>query len=404
MKIILIIILVVAILVYYIIKPPPISLNQIQERYYDTTYNSDGMPNGGFLITMLSNQTVCPNYEGKSDKCIHDIKECGELLDISDINNLLNILHTNGTATSCYALDTTYFRTDLPNYVFGPYPGLDMTIGLILDLPKLWEYIACMFSIDSGSIARYNTCDTNNDCAPTIIPEWIGKGQKGWNDYLKTNPSRDLAMAGCGKINPRGLQESAHNFFINTDSDAQLNNKNIIFNVTQDYLFNNWVFSMYNRPYSKYQWKYWIEATQYLYSKTNLKSFTDLQAKNDDGYRENEVDIIIPNKPRKDSDKCDISDKFREIWSECIIGVFSNAKTNCSNTNLVKNSYFGCNDSKCCCSPEFSEKLAKSLVDKFNTKLPPGKKPIKAYTIDTLNIMNFNWKYGQKSDLDIKEL
>ena len=393
--------------------------NEIENKYYDTTYALNGMPNGGFLVTILNNQTICPNYNWKSNNCIKNSTQCGELLDISDISNILSTLHTNGTGTSCYSIDTTYFRTDLPNYVFGPYKGLDMTIGLILDLPKLWEYIACMFPIDSGSISRYNcTCSNsgkcgnkncenkNGSCSPTINPEWIGKGQNGWNEYLNKPQSQDLAMAGCGKMTPVcGLQEKAGNFILHNDSDAKIHNKNVIFKTTSQTLLKNWAWGSGNLPYSKYQWKEWIDATKYLYDKANFKNFVNLQqSSSGDGYRENEVDIIVPNKPRADSEPCKVIDEFNKVWQDCIIGVFSNGKTSCSNTDIVSKSIFGCNSKTCCCSAELSSNLAKSIADNFNKKLPSGKKPIKAYNIDTLNIMNFNWKNGKKSKLNIQEI
>jgi hypothetical protein len=131
---------------------------------------------------MIDTPTLCPEYVysgTEKSHCLENISEClsKSILDITNITTLLDKLRKSAS-TSCYAVDTTYFRSDLPNYVFGPFPGGDINIGLILDLDKLWNYVACMFSIDSGSVSRYNNCCNNSDdCTPNIDhSSWIGKG------------------------------------------------------------------------------------------------------------------------------------------------------------------------------------------------------------------------------------
>ena len=42
-------------------------------------------------------------------------------------------------------------------------------------------------------------------------------------------------------------------------------------------------------------------------------------------YTENEIDIFIPNNKRKDANaKCSVTDKFKEVWADAVIGIFTN--------------------------------------------------------------------------------
>ena len=383
----------------------------IETKYSDLSYSPNGMPRGGILLSMIDTKTICPNYKWKSDNCLKDVYDCGDLLDISDINNLLTRVR-KGAGTNCYSLDTTYFRSDLPNYVFGPYEGLDMTIGIILDLQKLWDYVACMFPIDSGSIARYNcTCKNENKCNdtnctnkyglcnPTINPEWIGKGEKGWNKYLHKPSSRDLAMAGCGRTGLSGqcgLQTPASEWILHNQDEASEHTRNVLNTLTSESIIrSDWASTNFNRPYSKYNWKSWVELTKSLYKLADNKKFTNLQAHHDDGYRENEVDIIIPNKNRDPKDPCRVLEEFKKVWMDCVLGVFTNAKTNCSNVKTIaSDTTYGCNSPNCCCGEDLSIQIVKKLVSNFNKKLPTNKKPIEGYTLNTINIVNFETTNG----------
>ena len=197
----------------YIPSPSPSPLTKLQNLYNNTNYDQNGIPEGGFLISMLNTYTICPNYKtaGPCDKI------CNTMLDIGNIDNLMSIVSESGAGTNCLSLDTTYFRKDLSPYAFGPLnsgtkPSQDFVIGIIIDVKKIWQYIACMYTLDSGSISRYNNdtistgsfteCDTyDNDC---------------WFNYLKSNQSKYLGFAGCGKFdsyeNNRGLKDAAFNF------------------------------------------------------------------------------------------------------------------------------------------------------------------------------------------------
>jgi len=402
------------------IRGPPPPITYIKSRYNDLSYSDDGMPNGGVLVTMLDTTVVCPNYQWKSKICLKDSSQCGTILDISDINSLQTRVR-EGASTDCYSLDTTYLRADMPNYVFGPYEGADMTIGIILDVQKLWDYIACMFPIDSGSINRYNcTCrDLNRcddptctsqygSCTPDINPEqWIGKGAEGWNKYLQSDSSKDIAMAGCGKIGfskACGLTGPASDWILHTDAAALSHTNDVI--TSNDLLKNDWVFTDNNTPFSKYQWQTWVEMTKTIYQLADNKEFTELQSKKGhDGYRENEVDIIVPNKHRSPTDPCMVTDEFRKVWMDSILGVFTNANTNCSNIEgIATDPTYGCNSPDCCCGVDIDVQIVQEIVSEFNKKLPPGRDPIHGYKLDTVNMLNFGWTMDTLSTLDLKKL
>ena len=390
---------------------PPSITSYIKSMYNDMSYNDEGIPNGGILVSMLDTNILCPNYKWKSKNCLEDISQCGAMLDISDIDTLqTRVRDTAGT--NCYSIDTTYLRADMPNYVFGPYEGGDMTIGIIIDIHKIWDYIACMFPIDSGSISRYNctnTCTTNgSSCTPNIKPEqWIGKGADGWNKYLQTKSSKDIAMAGCGKIGydsySCGLTGRASGWILHTDDETK---SHINTEVTQNEINNEWVFTNKNKPFSKYQWKSWVEMTKKIYQLADTYDFTELQKDNNgDGYRENEVDIIVPNKNLNNTDNCMVTDEFRKVWMDSILGVFTNAETNCSNVEgVATDSTYGCNSPDCCCGLDINVQIVQKIVSDFNKKLPPGREPIHGYKLDTINILKFGWNKNTLGTLDLHKL
>lgn len=378
-------------------------VKNLKNLYNNIDYDKYGIPNGGFLVSMLNTYIICPNYKtaGPCDKV------CSTTLDLGDIDNLMKITSQGinkkgGAGTNCLSLDTTYFRNDLSPYAFGPLPNgttpsQDFVIGIIIDVKKIWQYIACMYTIDSGSIARYNDntqnigsfkiCNTNDkDC---------------WTNYLNSNNSKYLGFAGCGnfdnKINNskylsfsnyrkfnndiktlRGLNNAANNFFVN--------NKTRKFFVPTKQEIKNFAWdNNKNIQFSKFQWKEWIENTKKINKLTRNKEFIELQCKNNDGYRENEVDIIVPSKlPFMKNPPCNTTDEFKKIWKDSIIGIFTNAKTNCS--TKIGSSCYRC-DGECCCNQNYHINVVKQLVKHFN-KI--NNKNINGFIIDTLNINNFN--------------
>ena len=81
---------------------------------------------------------------------------------VADINDWLTSILPGGT--NCYNIATTYWRKDFPQYVFGPYKGDDITIGVLLNVTTIFDYIAGMYPMDSGTVARYN-----NHCSKTLV-------------------------------------------------------------------------------------------------------------------------------------------------------------------------------------------------------------------------------------------
>jgi hypothetical protein len=507
-----------------------INRSEIVDYFNLLDYDSDGAPKGGFLISMISSVSLCKNYNwvnstenmttkenfdntailreqamksyrssSKKD-CLMSASECQKILNVADIDDWLTTIISGGT--NCYNLATTYWRKDFPKYVFGPYKGNDMVIGVLLDVTKIFDYIAGLYPMDSGTVARYNNacsgniidgsnaftdccnCEDSNApnqaCYPTIIESnWITsdknmKKQK-WRKWLSTKDSTVLGMAGIGKINDNynsGLYDftSADQWIIVTQSDADqqlsiirnlrpeaieadsLTRKGTEFTVT-----NN------NRPFDKYNWATWAEAVKILYNNAEQDRLDYLYSQylGFDGYRENEVDLIVPNKKRsceKSETPCEATDEFKKVFINSIMGIISLAEDNCSNTKLNQEQGpggVGCVDgtdncmsdpgkrtplkdsslldpvnclanaencfdanydkawctksnkvegSKCCCSTDFTEDLVKKLVDEFNNseiRIKAGAKKIHGYRVRCESMYSFSDKKG---DLDIVQI
>lgn len=464
-KYVILLFIIISIIIIFLIlnNNTHVTKQDIINMFNNTSYHNDGAPQGGFLISMIDMTSLCDNYKWTStnNSCLKDPNECGKILNIADIDDWLTTILSGGT--NCYNLATTYWRKDMPQYVFGPYKTNDMTIGVILDINKLFDYIGCLYPMDSGTIGRYNDkckdncCNCENKekdsvCYPDIdTTKWITKDKSKrkdkWTRWLKTKDSTLLGMAGCGKMatndTPSGLYNlSGADQWINvTRSDAQTQLSSIQ-NIDKNSLLvgppygkgENFSISNKNSPFDKYNWDLWVEATKKLYNiaQQNKEDLIISQLAGGDGYRENEVDLIIPNKTKDcngDPDKCHVQEDFKKIFINSIMGIFSFAEDNCSNSKLnkergpggvgcvdnitcniqndpdlpnsigrrtaIKNgdSYYAnpfkcikqdsknCYDQndkkawcyysqnaniKCCCSTDFSEKLVKKIVKQFN--------------------------------------
>lgn len=361
-------------------SPSSDAVNNLKVLYNNTDYDKYGIPQGGFLVSMLNTHIICPKYStaGPCDKI------CYPTLDIGDINNLMKII-ASSAHTNCLSLDSTYFRSDLQPYAFGPLstdskPSQDFVIGIIIDVKKIWSYIACMFTVDSGSIERYNNTTTN----PGKFQQCSNNNKKKcWTDYLNSDDSKYLGFSGCGKFN-QGLTSSANLFFV-TD-----NNKFIAPNSNNIQYF---AFSDSNRPFSKFEWKDWVKNTKVVNKLTHNESFLKKQCfhnqgQNNDGYRENEVDIIVPSNTSNFSKDppCNVTEDFKKIWIDSILGIFTNAGTNCSQKNNIANGCFKCSGD-CCCNEDYHVDVVKKLVNKFNNN---NNKKINGFKFDTLSIYDIN--------------
>ena len=370
---------------------------------------------------MISNQYACNSGPGKEyksiidkpnqqDKCI-TMDEC-EFIDFKDLPKLLDDT-AKENLTSCYALDTTYMRTDFPSLLFGPLLEsditLDMNIGLILDIKLLRHYIGCMSIIDSGSVGRYNRKEYEDSVQKnrkTYIPN-ISQGPilktdisdnditNNYTKLVERNKGRGLAQAGCGLqsgyqgdnlsgiFNTELLPNGKVNKFKGANSVIQkkYNKKYSPFKDKNDLIFGSW--GINSLPLRRTSWKYFIKLIKEKYAKIkeyggNKKLWQKIMHINNanqytNKYFENEVDIFIPNKDTSGSDKnCQPTDEFLEIWKKCIIGIFTNNRCVsdveygkvCDNCKKIQS--YDCNRETCCCNKDFNERLVKNLVYRFN--------------------------------------
>ena len=126
-----------------------------------------------------------------------------------------------------------------------------------------------MYTLDAGTIARYNKYKDIGSNFKTCY----NSDKQCWNDYLNSDASKYLGFAGCGHLaaddNLRGLKNSANSFFVNPPSrQFKVPNINNILKDNPIFAFNN----NENIPFSRYQWRNWINATKQV--NKLLKSFS----------------------------------------------------------------------------------------------------------------------------------
>ena len=488
-----------------------VNKNEIVDYFNNLNYDDDGAPQGGFLISMLPMSNICEKYKWttETNECA-SVDTCGKILNVADINVWLTTILPGGT--NCYNIATTYWRKDFPQYVFGPYKGDDMTIGVLLNVTTIFDYIAGMYPMDSGTIARYNNfcsktlvdnppfqdcCDClqrpDTVCYPDIDPsEFItsdkSKRKSKWHNWLATSSSNALGMGGIGKLASSGIDtgglfglQSADQWLAVTPEAASTQLAKIK-NLRPEALeapnelngsyIPNWsrygrsfTVSNSNVPFDKYNWVLWAKAVKICYenAEKDRLDYVDSQDLGFDGYRENEVDLIVPNKSRKCSETsqgpCEVQDAFKKVFINSIMGIISVAEDNCSNSTVNaaqgpggvgcvdgtdncqskpserqsikdstnanpvtclknKNNCFDrsgtywCTVSnknpkvKCCCSQEFSENLVKKMVDEFNNsslRIEAGARKIHGYKVRCESMYSFSWK-GMNQPIDIEQI
>ena len=191
-----------------------VTIDDIKNKFNNDKMNDDGSPNGGILLTMFESKSICPNYVWQSDRVIDDSKrtgkcitnpstDCGQIVDIANLPDLLDRIK----GTKCTNMACTYWRKDLPKYVFNGLGagegGRDITVGLILDTQKLFRYIACMYTTDAITEGRFNYCTDNNDneiAVGQILDSELPNNKEDWNNYLTTKESTKLGQTGCGQM------------------------------------------------------------------------------------------------------------------------------------------------------------------------------------------------------------
>ena len=175
------------------------------------SFDNDGLPNGGLLVSVLSNayatgvnigsNTIDKNLDyPNNNTCYNQIN----VPNLIDLNKLL-VDTAKENLTNCFSLDTTYISYDSPGVLFGPVidngknPGEDgkpviinMSIGLIFDINKIKKYIGCVFPADAGSVSRYNT---------KASTDYLNS--RDFDDYdklIRSSKGKALADAGCGLL------------------------------------------------------------------------------------------------------------------------------------------------------------------------------------------------------------
>lgn len=404
--------------------------SDILKMYSDLSYdtiNEEELPNGGLLVSMISNNYACnpenKQYEAiidKNKKCVTE-KDCN-YRDLKDISKLLTDT-ANENLTSCYSLDSSYMRTDFPAVLFGPLldSPLDMNIGIILDIKLIRQYVGCMSIVDSGSVGRYNRIIKNinknmnreiKGYIPTLLEGNIettditdNEVKNQYSKLINSKNGRGLAQAGCGlqtgfqgpgmsgisndKILPNGKKnkfEGARNVILTKygTSDGPFSNDDNI----NEFLTGTW--GNNSQTIRRTSWKYFISLIREKVNQIdtfggNSKLWKKLISNRNFGthsltniYTENEVDIFIPNtdKVKNGGENCDPTDEFKEIWKKAVIGIFTNnrciqnIKYNkvCDNCNKLQTYDCDSEDStiNCCCNSSLNENIVKKLVSKFN--------------------------------------
>ena len=176
------------------------------------SFDNDGLPNGGLLVSLLSNSyatgvnigynTTETNLDyPNNNTCYNNQINVPNLIDLNKL--LLDTAKEN--LTNCFSLDTSYMSYDSPGILFGPLldngknPGendipviINMSIGLIFDINKIKKYIGCMYPADAGSVSRYNT---------KASTDYLNSNDL--NDYdklIRSSKGKALADAGCGLL------------------------------------------------------------------------------------------------------------------------------------------------------------------------------------------------------------
>ena len=371
----------------------------------------------GLLITLnttdlycseyIENLKICDNDNdncksncplGQSDlncECIN-ISQC-TIKDVSDIANILNI-NKKVAQTTCFAVDTTYLHKSIPPILFGPYIGVSsFPIGIILDYDIIKQYIGCAYSFDAGTIARNPDKSIADSClqsALNITDEKILNGElhKGTIDKITNDNCPPTSMIGC--LNSDGNYKPQLTEFDITKSPNVQKCDDI---ETEYCLSQNAFWDPNSNPFYEGNesgmnlFKKDVIKTQDILGKqirntfdyNNINSYSgkdyapDYWGYTKNRYRENEVDLFIPQKNGTDINKvCNPTDKFKEIWKEAIIGIFTNniCNINTRYNNKIKSGYN-------CCLSSFNEDLVKKLVETFNQN---SNKKINGYVINTI--------------------
>lgn len=391
--------------------PPLIDAAQLQ-----------AMWNGkGLIHSSMGIDQVCPQFKGGNKPCIV-VSQC-KIPDISDYAVLNQILAEPGTGVSCFALATTLQRKGLAQITYGPYPGNgqtdsgDVTVGVFLDLSVLGPYIACMSSLDSGSVGRYGASaqqallqtnprakdrirmvkanvgnpDTRIAQAMQITPHDMKNRYTELLDNCKKNDNCGLYLAGCAGSGgnpanngyyfatqpydaptytpPNGPPELAKGWVYSVQNGIQLFGRDNLEEFVKTTAGIQKIVGAQNDESARVRGGTCEQSTLFdgtipVSAQQSCPDYWSYQylATDGDAYRENELDVFVPQDIAADPsiNKCIPAEEFVRDFRKAVIGVY--ATPYCGNAVYYVKDY-----ASPCCTPDFSKRLAKAMADKYNS-------------------------------------
>lgn len=306
----------------------------------------------------------------------------------------------------------------------GPYVTGDMTIGIFLDLNIMQKYIGCLSLLDSGSLGRYGDQSVRVPQALDITSEKLTNDYQGVIDSCATSDNCGLFMAGCGGSQgkkPSGSQAgTGYNFvsesfdpptYTDVSTGAQwipkgwlyldyangtpgtipffdgsdqgiasfeetlIKTQNIVgpqsdakervpnTHCQQTVMFNT--FAPPKKPILNPQASFentCADYWSYQYQPVPIQPWN-----NGDGYRENEVDIFVPQikdqaqpDPFKPNMNCVPDQGFVDAFRDAVVGVYATRY-------CAKDVQFTEDKSSDCCNFDISKSVALALAQKYNS-------------------------------------
>lgn len=375
-------------------SPPPsgpkvIGLQELQDMWRGN----------GLLNTSLALEQACKGYND-SQTCVNPA-QCN-VPDVSDYTALNQIIAPAGGMISCFSLATSLQKKGLAQIVFGPTMNSpstsgDMTVGLFLDLSALTPYIACMAPIDAASVARYSKFLHRHD-PYAVTAKDLTSNYQGLLDDCAQNGNCGLFGAGCAGSGGAGLGTKGYNFASSPYDVPTYKPPNEPARVAM-----GWSFTYPNsmKLFDRNSMDAYVQTTrqaqqiigsQYnqaeqegnqcegtetfdgglpIDKSTTCADYWSYQVPGGNGYRNNEIDIFVPQEQEDASKACSPVQDFVDVFRNAVIGVY--ATPFCAKS--IKLTSRGANE---CCNVEFSKSIAKALADKYNRN-PKVKQRINAY-------------------------
>lgn len=394
----------------------------------------------GLLNTSFTLQVACPGFFNVDGPCPEDASKCrGGVLDIADVKKLNNIISSPGNGIPCFSLATSLQNSRLAQIVFGPFltgqgGGVitgDTNVGIFLDLVPLQKYIGCMSLLDALSEERYGNvavripqamnittddlhynhdglmkrCYDNDDCGLFMAGCGGSKGVKFWNSQkgvgynfvsepfdppVFTEPSgQKLLPKGYFAMNATAGAPGTAPLFEGTDAGLKAFEETLI--KTQNIV---------GQQANKDEWDGTGRCKNTLYLSTDPTipnpvptaantcsdywsyQFLPQDTPSADGYRENEVDIFIPQKPEAktamdQNQNCIPTDQFVNDFRQAIVGVYATGY-------CAKDVQWQGTQASPCCNKDISMSIAKAIAARYNAT-PGMPRKIDAWWWDVLD-------------------